>query len=64
MFAGAEGKGEVSPRADFLTLAPRVAIRRALPQGLQLAALAEVPVVGQDRTDLIFALYLGWAAPQ
>jgi hypothetical protein len=64
MFAGLEGRGELTPDPAFLTLAPRVAFRRALPAGLQLAGLVEVPVVGQDRTDLVFALYLGWAPAQ
>jgi hypothetical protein len=60
--AGVSGRAEVSPDPTFLTLAPRVAARLALRHGLTAAALVEVPVVGADRTDLIAALYFGWAA--
>ena len=52
---------ELTPDPAFLTLAPRVAFRRALSRGLQLAGLAEVPLVGTDHTDLVVAFYLGWA---
>jgi hypothetical protein len=61
MFAGVEGRTEITPSADLLAVAPRVAFRRELPQGLQLAVLAQVPVVGQDRTDLVFGAYLTYA---
>jgi hypothetical protein len=64
VFGGAEGRAELSPDLGLLTLAPRVALRRALPRGLGLAMLAEVPVAGQDRTDLVIGLYLGWAPAQ
>ena len=39
-----------------------MAVRFALPLRLWLAALVEVPVVGDDRTDLVAGLYAGWAA--
>jgi hypothetical protein len=59
--AGLETRFEVSPDPTFLTLAPRGAARLALRHGLSTALLVEVPVVGEDRTDLVVALYLGWA---
>jgi hypothetical protein len=62
MFAGAELRAEISPEPTFLTLAPRVAGRWALSHGLNLAALVEVPAVGSDRTDIIAAFTVGWAA--
>jgi hypothetical protein len=62
MFAGLEGRTEATPDPTFLTLAPRVAFRRALPRGLALGGLVQVPVVGQDRTDLVVGVYLVWAA--
>jgi hypothetical protein len=62
MFAGLEGRAEITPDPTLLTLAPRVAFRRALPRGLGLAGLVQVPVVGQDRTDVVVAFFLGWAA--
>jgi hypothetical protein len=31
-------------------------------RGLSAAMLVEVPVVGEDRTDLIVGFYVGWAA--
>jgi hypothetical protein len=64
MFAGIEGRAELTPDPALLTLAPRVAFRKALSGGLQLAGLAEVPAVGTDRTDIIVAFYLGWSAAQ
>jgi hypothetical protein len=59
--AGLTARAEVSPDPTFLTLAPRVAARFALRHGLSLAALFEVPVAGEDRTDVIAAFTLGWA---
>jgi hypothetical protein len=61
---GATVRAELSPDPTFLTLAPRVAARFALPHGLLFALLAEVPVVGQDRTDAIVALTLQGASPE
>jgi hypothetical protein len=62
LFLGVHGRGEVAPDPAFLTLAPRLALRAALSHGMSLAALAEVPVVGQDRTDAVVALFVGWEA--
>jgi hypothetical protein len=62
--AGLSVRAEVSPDPTFLTLAARVAARLALRHGLAAAMLLEVPVTGEDRTDLISAFYLGWAASE
>jgi hypothetical protein len=62
--AGLSARAEVSPDPTFLTLAPRVAARWALRHGLRLAALFEIPAVGEDRTDVIAAFTLGWAAAE
>jgi hypothetical protein len=56
--AGLESRAEVAPAPTFLTLAPRVAARLALRHGLSASMLVEVPVVGEDRTDLIAGFYL------
>jgi hypothetical protein len=61
VYAGASARAQASPDPAFLTLAPRVAARLAMRRGLQAALLVEVPVVGQDRTDVIAAFTLGWA---
>jgi hypothetical protein len=58
---GASARAELSPDPTFLTLAPRVSVRRALRHGLSLALLVEVPAVGEDRTDVIAAFTLKWA---
>jgi hypothetical protein len=62
LFAGLEGRTEVTPDPTFLTLAPRVAFRRTLPRGLGLAGLVQAPIAGQDRTDVVAGFYLVWAA--
>ncbi len=59
--AGLSSRVEASPAPTFLTLAPRVAARLALKSGLSFSLLAEAPVVGEDRTDLVVALFAGWA---
>jgi hypothetical protein len=63
LFAGVHGRAEVSPDPTFLTLVPRLALRATLRHGMSLSALAEVPVVGQDRTDAVVAFFVGWAGP-
>jgi hypothetical protein len=57
---GLETRAELGPARGWLTLAPRLAGRFALRRGFSLAALAEVPALGRDRTDFVGALYLGW----
>jgi hypothetical protein len=61
--AGLEGRAEILHDPTFLTLAPRLAARLALRRSLTAAMLVEVPVVGEDRTDLVAAFFLGWTAP-
>ena len=62
--AGVTVRAEVSPDPTFLTLAPRVAARLALRHGLLLAMLVEAPVAGEDRTNVIAAFTLAWAAAE
>jgi hypothetical protein len=63
LFAGLSSRVEVSPAPTFLTLVPRVAARLALERGLSFSLLAEAPVAGADRTDVVVALFAGWAQP-
>jgi hypothetical protein len=60
-FAGLSSRVEASPDPTFLTLVPRVAARLALGSGLSFSLLAEAPVAGEDRTNLVVALFAGWA---
>ena len=64
LFAGLSTRLEAAPDPTFLTLAPRVAARLATRRGLSFSLLAEAPVAGTDRTDLVVALFAGWAAPE
>ena len=61
--AGLESRAEIWHDPTFLTLAPRLAARLALRRSLTAAMLVEVPAVGEDRTDLVAAFFLGWTAP-
>jgi hypothetical protein len=62
--AGAVVETEVAPTPDLVTVAPRVTTRVALRHRFWLAALVELPLVGQgvtnDRTDLVASLSLGY----
>jgi hypothetical protein len=60
--AGATARGQVAPDASLITIAPRLGGRIALKRGFSAALLAEMPLAGSDRTDLIFGLYGGWTA--
>jgi hypothetical protein len=62
LFAGLATRLEGSPDPTFLSLAPRLAARLALRSGLSFSLLAEAPVAGEDRTNLVVALFAGWAA--
>jgi hypothetical protein len=55
-------QAQLAPDAALLTLAPRMTGRVALRQGLWLALLVEVPVLGRDRTDLVGSLFLGYGS--
>jgi hypothetical protein len=59
-FAGASLRSEVSPSLTLVSIIPRVGMRSALAHGLWLAFLAEAPVAGDDRTNVIASLFLGW----
>jgi hypothetical protein len=60
LFAGVSARFEAAPDASFIMLAPRVGLRAALRHGLSFAFLAEAPVAGIDRTNVIASLFLGW----
>jgi len=60
VFAGASVRAELTPDPAFIAAVPRVGGRMALPRRFWAAALAEVPVAGRDRTDLIASLFLGF----
>jgi hypothetical protein len=61
MFLGGTVRGQLLPGALLVSLVPRAGARLALGRRLWLGPLVEVPVVGQDRTDLVASLFLGYA---
>lgn len=61
LFGGASVRGELAPDVTLVTAVPRAGIRVALRRRFWTGALVEVPVGGQDRTDLIVALFVGVA---
>ncbi len=61
LFAGGSLRTEVAPTFSLVTVVPRAGMRSALAHGLWMAFLAEVPVAGEDRTNVIASLFLGWA---
>ncbi len=61
VFAGGALRLEVAPTPTLLTIVPRAGLRAALRQSLWLAFLAEAPVAGTDRTNVIASLFLGWS---
>jgi len=60
--AGMELRLQVSPDFEVVTAVPRMAVRFRLPRRFWTAILVELPVAGQDRTDLITGLFLGFSA--
>jgi len=60
--AGAEVHLVASPGFELRSLVPRLGARFTSRGRLWVAILAELPVAGSDRTDLIAGLYLGFAA--
>jgi len=60
LFAGGSLRMEVAPAFTLITVVPRAGMRSALAHGLWMAFLAEVPVAGDDRTNVIASLFLGW----
>jgi hypothetical protein len=63
LFAGASTRAGLAPDAAFLALAPRAGLRISSSRGPWFAFLAELPVAGDDRTDAILAIFLGWTPP-
>ena len=60
LFAGASLRSEVAPTSTLVSVIPRVGMRSALAHGLWLAFLAEAPVAGEDRTNAIASVFVGW----
>ena len=60
VFAGAGLRAAVAPDAALVALAPRVGLRAALRHGLWLAFLAEAQVAGNDPTQGMVSLFVGW----
>jgi hypothetical protein len=64
LFGGAAVRFQAAPDATLVTLAPRLGLRGALRRGFSLAFLAEVPVAGDDRTNVIASFFVGWTPPR
>jgi len=60
--AGMDLRLQVSPDFEVVSAVPRVSARFRLPRRFWTALLVELPVAGQDRTDLITGLFLGFSA--
>jgi hypothetical protein len=61
VFAGGALRVELAPSPALLTVVPRIGLRAALRQSFWLAVLAEGPVAGADRTNLVASLFVGWS---
>jgi hypothetical protein len=60
LFGGGGLRLQAAPTFTLVTVTPRVGMRSALAGGLWLAFLAEAPVAGDDRTNVVASLFLGW----
>jgi len=60
VFAGGSLRSEVAPTLTLISIVPRVGMRSALAHGLWLAFLAEAPVAGDDRTNVMASVFVGW----
>lgn len=60
LFAGAGLRSTVAPAAALVAVAPRAGLRAALRHGLWLAFLAEGQVAGNDPTQGMLSLFVGW----
>jgi hypothetical protein len=60
LFAGGSLRMRVAPTSSLVSVIPRAGMRAALAHGLWMAFLAEVPVAGDDRTNAIASLFVGW----
>ena len=56
---GAAAMVELAPGARFITAAPRLSGRWALPRRFWMALLLELPVAGSDRPDFVGSLFGG-----
>lgn len=61
VFGGGMLRFEVAPELTLLTVVARAGLRAALRRNLWLGFLAEAPVAGTDRTNLIASLFVGWS---
>jgi len=59
VFTGASFGVEAAPDWQLISVNPRAGARFALRRRLWLAVLAEVPVAGSDRTDVVASVFLG-----
>jgi hypothetical protein len=60
---GVAGRAEVTPDPALLAVAARAGLRLALAHGIMGAFTAELPVAGDDRTNAIVSLFVGWTPP-
>jgi hypothetical protein len=60
LFAGSSLRTEVAPAWALVSVIPRAGMRSALAHGLWMAFLVEVPVAGEDRTNVIASVFVGW----
>jgi hypothetical protein len=59
VFAGASVHVEATPDWHLISAVPRLGARFALRRRFWFAVLAEVPVAGADRTDVVASVFLG-----
>ncbi|HET6281615.1 MAG TPA: hypothetical protein VFH73_11620 [Polyangia bacterium] len=62
LFAGAAVRTQAIPDAALRSVAVRAAAQLFFASGLRLALAAEIPLVGDDRTDAIVSLLATWIA--
>jgi hypothetical protein len=60
LFAGGSLRLQAAPTFTLVSVIPRAGMRSALAGGLWLAFLAEAPVAGDDRPNVIASVFLGW----
>jgi hypothetical protein len=60
VFGGGSLRMAVAPTFTLNSVIPRAGMRAALAHGLWMAFLAEVPVAGDDRTNVFASLFVGW----
>jgi len=61
VFGGGMLRFELGPDPKLLTVVPRAGLRAALRRNLWLGFLAEAPLAGTDRTNVIASLFVGWS---